>query len=75
MAEFRKWDRQLRNVFNQAHAFDILDQTLSVDMKQELEELIDQAMSDKQLQMTRALNLVFVNIMLSIWEQIFGNGH
>lgn len=57
MVEFRKWDRQLQNVFNQAHAFDILDQTLSVDMKQELEELIDQAMSDKQLQMTWVLNL------------------
>lgn len=51
MQKFRERDRQLENAFNQAHAFQILDEAPPVDIEQEVEEEPDeQAMSDEQFQ-------------------------
>lgn len=47
METFLQRDRQLENVFNQIHAFEILDAEPSK-VEEEIEDILDQQMDDTQ---------------------------
>lgn len=75
MRQHRERDQQLENAFNQAHAFEILDQPEIVNTDVEDEKLPDMEMSNDQFQRAQqAMNIdqrqLFILITQSIRNQL-----
>ncbi|GBP80549.1 hypothetical protein EVAR_39419_1 [Eumeta japonica] len=78
MCQYRERDQQLENAFNQAHAFEILEQPEIINPEVEEEELPEREMSNDQFQRAQhAMNVdqrqLFIHITESIKNQLNGD--